>query len=192
MTLIFLVAGVVAATFEFYAAGPGVTAVASVLAFLLAGYGLATLPMSWLSVAGVLVGMLLYTWDFQRNQLSWRSVVGTVVLLVSGMTLTAARPQFAPTWWIVLVVVAGAALFYGIGLTSIVRSRFSITAISRGYLIGRSGTAEATFDPDGFVMVDGGRWPGRADLRENIAAGTPVEVTGVDGVVLEVSSIQTA
>lgn len=191
-TLFFLVAGIIAATFEFYAAGPGVTAAASVVAFLVAGYGLATLPMSWPSVGGVVAGMFLYTWDFQRNQLSWRSAVGTVVLLAGGMTFTAARPQFAPMWWIVVAIVAGAALFYGVGLTSIVRSRFSIASISREYLVGRSGAAETAFDPDGIVVVDDGRWRGRTDSGESIAAGTAVAVTGVDGVVLEVASIRGA
>ncbi len=185
-TFFFLVAAIAAATFEFYAAGVGVSAAASVLAFLLAGYGLATLPISWPSVGAVVAGLLLYTWDFQRNRLGWRSIVGTISLAAGGLTLTAARPQLAPTWWIVLVVVAGAALFYGVALTTIVRSRFSTTTIGREYLIGRNGTAETAFDPNGVVVVDEARWRATAHREAGIESGDSVEVISVDGIVLEV------
>ena len=189
VTLFLLVAAIAAATFEFYAAGPGMAAAASVLAFALAGYGLATLPMSWPSVGAVVAGLLLYTWDFQLTRLGWRSVVGTVALVGGGLTFTSARPQFAPTWWMVLVIAAGAALFYGIALTSIVRSRFSVVAIDRGYLVGRRGTAETTLDPDGTIIVDGARWHGRARTASGVAIGDVIEVVGAEAVVLDVESV---
>lgn len=183
----FLVAAVAAATFEFYAAGAGVAAVASVVSFILAGYGLATLPVSWPSVAVTVVGLLLYTWDFQRNRLGWRSIAGTVALIVGGLTFTSARPQMAPSWWMVLVVVAGMALFYGVALTTIVRSRFSTTTIGREHLIGKTGIAETSFDPEGIVVVDEARWRGRSHREAGIEAGDDVEVTGVDGIVLDIA-----
>lgn len=186
-TFFFLVAAIAAATFEFYAAGVGVSAAAAVLAFLLAGYGLATLPISWASVGAVVAGLLLYTWDFQRNRLGWRSIVGTISLAAGGLTLTAARPQLAPTWWIVVVVVAGTALFYGVALTTIVRSRFSTITIGREHLIGRIGTAESAFGPNGIVVVDEARWRGAAHREAGIEVGDAVEVIGVDGIVLEVA-----
>lgn len=185
-TFFFLVAAIAAATFEFYAAGVGVSAAASVLAFLLAGYGLATLPISWPSVGAVVVGLLLYTWDFQRNRLGWWSFLGTVLLIVGGLTITDARPQMAPVWWIVMVVVAGVALFYGVALTTIVRSRFSTATIGREYLIGKLGRAETAIEPEGIVVVDEARWRGRAHREAGIRPGDDVEVTGVDGIVLDV------
>ena len=183
----FLVAAIAAATFEFYAAGAGVAAVASVLSFVLAGYGLTTLPISWPSVVVVVAGLFLYTWDFQRNRLGWRSILGTVALVAGGLTFTSARPQMAPTWWVVLVVVAGMALFYGVALTTIVRSRFSTTTIGRESLIGRTGTAETSFDPEGILVVDEARWRGRSHREAGIQAGDKVEVTGVDGIVLDIA-----
>jgi membrane-bound ClpP family serine protease len=185
----FLVAAMAAATFEFYAAGAGVAAAASVVAFILAGYGLATLPISWPSVAATVAGSFLYTWDFQRNRLGWRSIAGTAALVAGGLTFTSARPQMAPTWWVVLVVVVGMALFYGVALTTIVRSRFSTTTIGRENLVGRTGTAETSFDPDGIVVVDEARWRGRSHREAGIQAGDEVEVTGVDGIVLDVAPV---
>jgi membrane-bound serine protease (ClpP class) len=185
-TYFFLIAAIAAATFEFYAAGVGVSAVASVLAFLLAGYGLATLPISWPSAGAVVAGLVLFTWDFQRNRLGWRSFLGTVFLIVGGLTFTTGRPQMAPTWWIVLIVVVGAVLFYGVALTTIVRSRFSTTTIGREYLIGKRGSAETALDPEGIVVVDEARWRGRSHREAAIEAGDDVAVVGVDGIVLDV------
>jgi len=180
----FLVAAIAAATFEFYAAGPGITAAIAVIAFVLAGYGLATLPTFWPGVAAVIAGLVFYTWDFQRNRISWRSLVGTLLLIGGGLAFTDARPQFGPVWWIVLVVIAGTALFYGVALTTIVKSRFSTPTIGRDHLIGRTGIADEELSPDGVVLVDGARWRARSHREAGIGSGDRIEVQGIDGVVL--------
>ena len=146
---------------------------------------MATLPISWPSVGAVVVGLLLYTWDFQRNRLGWRSILGTVFLVLGGLTITMARPQMAPTWWIVLVVVAGAALFYGVALTTIVRSRFSTTTIGREYLIGQEGKAESAFGPNG-SWLSTRQAGGRRLTARRVSRRVTVEIIGVDGIVLEV------
>jgi len=180
----FLVVAIAAATFEFYAAGPGVTAAIAVIAFVLAGYGLATLPTFWPGVVSVVVGLIFYTWDFQRNRISWRSLAGTFLLVGGGLSFTNARPQFAPSWWIVLIIVAGTALFYAAALTTIVRSRFSTPTIGRDHLIGRIGVADEALSPDGVVLVDGARWRARSHREAGIGSGDSIEVQGIDGVVL--------
>jgi membrane-bound serine protease (ClpP class) len=180
----FLIVAIAAATFEFYAAGPGITAAIAVIAFVLAGYGMATLPTFWPGVAATLGGLLLYTWDFQHHRFSWRSIAGTLLLIGGGLAFTDARPQFAPSWWIVLVVVAGTALFYAVALTTIVRSRFATPTIGREQLIGRTGVADEALSPDGVVLVDGARWRARSHREAGIGPGDAIEVQGIDGVVL--------
>lgn len=182
----FLIVGIATATFEFYAAGVGVTAVVAVIALFLSGYGLATLPISWPSVAAVLLGLLLYTADFQRNTLGWRSMLGTVLLIVGGLTFTDAQPQFGPIWWVVLLIVTATALFYGFALTTVVRARFSTRTIGREHLIGLHGVAATDLTPTGIVTVQGARWRGRTQRAAGVKAGDPIEVEGVTGIELEV------
>ena len=188
----FLAIGIVAAVFEFYAAGVGITAAVSVLALFLAGYGMATLPMRWLAVAAVLAGFMLQTWAFQRGRWGWRSIVGTVLILAGGFTFTDARPQFGPSWWVVLLVVAGVIAFYAVALPTIVRSRFSTDTIGRDHLVGSLGSAESDFDPDGVVVVEGARWRAHSHREAGIRAGDDVEVLEVKGIVLEVGPVSTS
>ncbi len=182
----FLLAGIAVATFEFYAAGAGVAAAVGALSLFLAGYGWATLPMNWVAVGVALVGLLLYTWDFQQQRLGWRSVVGTIALVAGGLFYTQAGPQYRPAWWGVVLTVVGIALFYGFALTTVVRARFSTLTIGREYLIGKLGTAETDFDPEGVVVVDGARWRARSHRAAGLRPGDPIQVREVSGILLEV------
>lgn len=182
----FLLAGIAVATFEFYAAGAGVAAAVAALSLFLAGYGWATLPMNWWAVVLAIVGLLLYTWDFQQNRLGLGSIAGTGALLIGGLFYTNAAPQYTPAWWGVLITVIGIALFYGFALTTVVRSRFSTLTIGREYLVGKIGTAETDFDPEGVVVVDGARWRARSHRAAGLGPGDPIQVMEVNGILLEV------
>lgn len=185
----FLVLGLALVVFEFYAAGPGVAAAAGGALLLLAGYGLASLPIRWPAFAGVVAGILLYAADFQRNDLGWRSLAGTAALTAGGLLLVDGGSQLPTSWWVILVVVAFAALFFGFGLTTVVRARFSTQTIGREHLIGRMGVAESGMEPEGMVLVDGAQWRARSTRASGIEAGDRVVVTAVEGVVLEVERV---
>lgn len=185
----FLVVGLSLVVFEFYAAGPGAAAVVAVICLLLAGYGIAVLPVRLWAVALVPAGLALYTVDFQRNDLGWKSVLGTGALTAAGLFFTDAAPQMVQTWWIVVLVVIGTGLWFGFALTTVVRSRFATQTIGRGHLIGRKGTADTAISPDGTVLVEGARWRARSTRLSGIEAGDRVEVTAVEGTVLEVEPV---
>jgi membrane-bound ClpP family serine protease len=186
---LFLVVGLALAVFEFYAAGVGVMAAVAVLALLVGGYGVVALPVRWWAVGLTLVGLGLYTADFQRHDLGWRSILGTAALLAGGLWFVDAAPQFGINWWAVLGVVAGAALFFGVGMTAVVRSRFSTATIGRDHLIGRLGAAATDFDPTGVVDLDGARWQATSRRAAGIEEGDGVEVIAVSGIVLEVEPV---
>ncbi len=182
----FLMVGFSLVAFEFYAVGPGAAAAVGVVSLLLGGYGISVLPVRWWAVALVPVGLLLYTIDFQRNDLGWKSLLGTGALTSAGLFFTDAAPQIVQTWWIVLIIVLGTALWFGFALTTIVRSRFSTQTIGRDHLVGRIGTANTAIAPDGTVVVDGAKWQARSTRVSGIEAGDRVEVVAVEGVLLEV------
>jgi membrane-bound serine protease (ClpP class) len=185
----FLLAGLAAAAFEFYAAGAGVAAGVALLSLFLAGYGLATLPMNWLAVTAAVVGLGLYTWDFQRHELGVRSIAGTVLMLWGGVAFTNGAPQFGTSLVGVGLTVVGIMLFYLFAMTTIVRSRFGTPTIGREHLVGMTGIVESQLHPDGVVMIDGAKWRARAPRAAAVERGTPIEVLGVEGITLQVAPL---
>lgn len=182
----FLVMGLALVAFEFYAAGPGLAAAVAAVCLLLSGYGIALLPVDWISVGAVLAGIALYVVEFQRNDLGWKSILGTVLLTIGGLRFVDGAPQMSSTWWVVALVVLGAVLFFGFALTTVVRARFSTQTIGREHLVGRVGKAAGPIAPEGIVIVDGAEWRARSARASGIAAGDEVRVASVQGVVLEV------
>ena len=186
---LFVVGGVAFAAFEFYAAGAGLMAAAAVLSLLIGGYGFSALPLRWWAVVATFVGLGLYIVDFQRSDLGWKSLLGTALLISGGVWLTDGAPQISPTWWAVVLVVIGTALFFGVGMTAVVRARFSTRTIGREGLVGRRGRAEGPLSPEGVVDLDGARWKARSHRAAAIAEGDRVEVRAIDGIVLEVEPV---
>lgn len=183
----FLLAGLAVAAFEFYAAGAGVAASVAVLSLFLAGYGFATLPINWFAVVAAVLGLGLYTWDFQRHELGFRSIVGTILMLWGGLTFTRGSPQFGTNWWAVVLTVVGVMLFYLFAMTTIVRSRFGTPTIGREYLVGTKGVADSRLEPDGVVSIAGAKWRARAHRAAGIEPGSEIEVLAVEGITLQVA-----
>lgn len=183
----FLLAGLAAAAFEFYAAGAGIAAAVAALSLFLAGYGFATLPMNWWAVAAAVIGIGFYTWDFQRHELGIRSMLGTVLMVWGGLAFVGGPTQIGTSFWAVTLTVAGVILFYLFAMTTIVRSRFGTPTIGREHLVGATGVADSPLDPDGVVVIDGAKWRARAHRAAGVASGQEVEVLSVEGMTLQVA-----
>jgi membrane-bound serine protease (ClpP class) len=183
----FLLTGLAVAAFEFYAAGAGVAAAVAALSLFLAGYGFASLPMNWWAAVAAVLGIGLYTWDFQRHELGIRSIVGTILMLWGGIAFVAGPSQIATSFWAVLLTVIGIMLFYLFAMTTIVRSRFGTPTIGREHLIGAVGVAESALDPDGVVVIEGAKWRARAHRATAVEPGAEIEVLSVEGITLQVA-----
>jgi membrane-bound serine protease (ClpP class) len=180
----FLVFGLALIVFEFYAAGPGIVAAIAATMLLLAGHGMATLPVWWPAVGAVVLAVVLYVIEFQRNDLGWKSVLGTLLLGFAGFRFVGGDETLTPSWWTVVLIVLATAAFFGIALTTVARTRFATQTIGRDHLIGRTGTALGPLDPEGLVDLDGARWKARATRAADIGDGDSVTVVAVRGVVL--------
>ena len=182
----FLVAGLTVAAFEFYAIGPGIAAGTAAVSLVLAGYGLAVLPVRWWAVALATLSVLLMAWSYQRGGIFLFTTVGIVGLAVAGFTFTDAAPQISPSIPGVLLTIGSAAFFFLLAMPTVARSRFSTQTIGREGLIGRVGQAVTALTPDGEVDIDGAVWRATSHREAGIAPGDPIEVIGVEGWYLEV------
>lgn len=182
----FLVIGLTVAVFEFYALGPGIAAAVGAISLVLGGWGLVTLPTNWWAVALLLAAFVALVGAHQLGGIFVLNVVGAVALQLAGMFLIDGGGQIDPRWWLILPSVLGALFFFLLAMPTVQRARLSTETIGRGSLIGEVGVALVGFDPDGLVEVRGARWRGTAHREAGIEQGDPIEVTGVDGLYLEV------
>ncbi len=182
----FLVAGLTIAAFEFYAIGPGIAAGTAAVSLVLAGYGLAVLPVRWWAVITVVLSVLLMAWSYQRGGIFLFTVLGLLGLTVAGFFFTDAAPQIAPGIPGVLLTIGSAAFFFLLAMPTVARARFSTQTIGREGLIGRVGAAVTALTPDGEVDIDGAVWRATSHREAGISPGDPIEVIGVEGWFLEV------
>lgn len=182
----FLVAGLTVAAFEFYAIGPGIAAGTAAVSLVLAGYGLAVLPVRWWAVVMVVLSVLLMSWSYQRGGIVLFTSLGILGLAVAGFMFTDAAPQIRPGIPGVLLTIGSAAFFFLLAMPTVARSRFSTQTIGRESLIGRTGSAVTALTPDGEVDIGGAVWRATSHREAGIEPGDAVEVVGVDGWFLEV------
>ena len=184
----FLVVGLTILVFEFYALGPGVAAGVAGVSLLLIGSGLTVLPTRWWAVGLILVGWLLLTWAHQRGRSVVGTGLGTAAMFLGGLWMIDGQGQIDPRWWFIMLSVLAVLFFYLLAMPTVQRARLSTMTIGRQGLIGMRGTAVSTFTPDGTVEVGGARWRATAHREAGITPGASVEVTGIDGLYLEVSA----
>ncbi len=182
----FLVVGLSLVSFEFYALGPGVAAAVAALSLWLAGWGIVNLPIRPWAVLLAIAGWVLLTTAHQRGGILVLTLVGAGVLQVSGQFYVEGSGQIDPRWWLVLPSVLAALFFFLLAMPTVQRARLSTNTIGRESLVGRTGSAVGSFDPEGTVEVGGARWRATAHREAGLVDGSPVVVTGVDGLFLEV------
>ncbi len=182
----FLVVGLSMVTFEFYALGPGVAAGVAALSLWLASWGIVNLPVRAWALAVAVVGWVLLTTAYQRGGVLALTLIGAVFLEVGGLFYVDGSGQIDPRWHLVLLSVLAALFFFLLAMPTVQRSRLSTQTIGRDSLVNLTGVAVSEFDPDGVVEVGGARWRATAHREAGLEEGSPVVVSGVDGLFLEV------
>jgi membrane-bound serine protease (ClpP class) len=181
-----IVVGLALIVFEFYTASIGLAGLVGALCLVGAFVGFSHLPVHWWALALLFLSMFGFAVDVQAGGLGVWTGIGTVSLVTGSWFLYGGPAQLRPAWWVFLVVIGGAMLFMLGGMTAMIRARFSTPTVGREGMIGEDGTAEVAVDPEGVVLIRGSRWRARTNRATPIAAGSPVKVVAVEGLVLEV------
>jgi membrane-bound serine protease (ClpP class) len=178
-----LLSAVALAMFEFFTAGVGVAAATAALIGAVAGYGLGALPTRPGAVALLLFAMFGFAVDVQSGAPRAWTVIGGAAGVAGSLLLY--RGQTV-SWWVLVVMGILVLLFMLGGMPAMIRTRFSTPTIGRQSMVGAMGVALTGVDPDGTVTVHGAPWAARTHRATPIAAGHPVRVTGIEGLVLQV------
>ena len=182
---LFFVLGMGLILFELYTAGVGVAGVIAAGLFVFGCYGLAVLPARGWAVGLLVLSMVAFAVDVQTGVPRFWTAVGFVSFAVGTLFLYDG-PELS--WITLLGTFLALAVAVLAGMPAMVRTRFSTPTIGREWMIGEEGEAVTAVDPDGTVKVRNAPWRARTNRATPLAAGDPVVVVGLDGLVLEVES----
>ncbi len=180
VAFLLLVLGAIAVYTELVNPGVGVFAGIGVVLLLGALIGFFSLPVRWISVAGLLFAFVLILLDVYVPSHGALTVIGISVLLVSSLTLidTNQAPNTFVALWAILMVVVLTALFAAASIWIVFHTRKRPIAGGQEGLIGKLAEVRKRLDPDGMVFVDGALWRAISEDGE-VDAGEWVRVTAV-------------
>ncbi len=186
---LFVLIGMSLFVFEFFTGGIGIAAGVGLMAFVLGVSGLGNLPTRPIGVVLLLLAMFGFSVDIQAGTPRFWTAVGASSL-VFGSLLLYDGPR-VPIYWIAIMTVL-VVLFMVNGMPTMVRTRFATPTIGRESMVGALGQAKDPVSPEGVVTINGAPWRARTNRATPIAAGDPVRVVAIDGLLLEVEPLEGA
>lgn len=186
-----LIVGLYALMLEFYNPGLFIPAVTGLICILLGAYGLQLLPVNYVGVALLGVGVALMIAEVVSPTIGVLGIGGVIAFVLGSMMMFDSEVpgyQLPITIIVSFAVTTGMAIFFIVGMA--VRARAQKVVSGMEAMIGRHATVTQTFIPhenefQGQVWAFGESW--RARSRSTCSEGDDVRVDGIDGLVLEVS-----
>ncbi len=172
---------------ELYTAGVGIAGVTGAASGILALYGLAVLPTNGYAIALIVFAFFAFAIDVQTGVPRLWTAIGTACVVAGTLTL---YDGVSMSWVPMLGGLVGLMLGVLGGLPPLIRSRFSTPTIGREWMIGMRGEAVEALHPFGVVRIAESLWRARTFRASPIPPGGEVEVTGIDGLLLEVSPVE--
>jgi membrane-bound serine protease (ClpP class) len=173
--------------FEWFQPGFGVAGIAGVVVALLAVYSLVVLPTSWLALAALCGGLLLFTVDTAAGGLGLGTLTATALTAVGSFWLFNSPSELLRlNPWLAAAGVLWCLVYYVVILTVVLRSQRAVPEGGEA-LVGSRGVVRSMLNPGGIVVVDGAIW--RANLTADglLESGQRVTVAAVEGGVLQVT-----
>jgi membrane-bound serine protease (ClpP class) len=155
------------------------------ISLLLALYALSVLPVRFAGVALILLGIALLIAEIKVTSYGLLTVGGVGALVLGSLILFRSAE---PALRVSRSLIAAVAFFFlavtGLLLTLSVRHLRHRVQTGREAMIGPRAVARTALAPDGKVFVAGEWWNAHAEGA--VAAGTQVEIVGIDGMTLHV------
>jgi membrane-bound serine protease (ClpP class) len=180
-----MMAGILGLYIEFTHPGVIFPGVAGGICLLLALTAMQVLPVNYGALALIALGVALLVAEAFLPTFGVVGVGGAVAFLLGSLFLfDGAGEELEVARTLIFGAVAGLGLFTMIVGVLIARRRRVPARLGVEGMIGAIGMARDRLAPQGTVLVHGEYWT--AETEQTIDPGTPVEVTGIDGLRLRV------
>lgn len=185
VTALLLTLGMLGLYFELMNPGAILPGVVGAIALILGLYGLSVLPFSFAGLALILLAVVLFVAEIKVTSYGLLTV-GGVVSLVFGMLLLfkTAEPALRVSLEVIVGLAAFAAVVVAVVVLLVVRARRNPVRTGSEGLLHQPGRAVSELAPRGKVFVHGEIWHAVSDSP--VAAGQPVEIIAVEGMLLRV------
>ena len=161
---------------------PGVV---GAICLILGFYAMSILPINYAGVALVLLALILFIVETQVPSFGLLTTGGAIALVLgSVMLFKDMDPSFAIDLRWVVAFALGIVAVVAVLTTKTLMVRRSRVTTGREGLVTERGVARTELAPRGKIFVHGEIWT--AEAASPVAAGTPVEVVSVDGMLLHV------
>lgn len=183
-----LLVGLYGLMFEGFNPGVLFPGVIGGICLLLALYALQLLPVNYVGLALIVLGVGLMAAEFAMPSFGSLGIGGVVALVAGSLLLfDADTPELAVSRQVIVgIAVASAAAFMGlVRLAARARKRPVVTGIQE--LVGQVAVALADFDGRGQVRIRGEIW--QATSTVPVRRGQSVRVLALDGLVLDVAPL---
>lgn len=180
--------GMVGLIAELYNPGAILPGVVGAISLILAFYSLQSLPVNYAGVLLLILGLVFLILEATVTSFGLLAIGGVISLVLGSLMLMREEfPFYQLSWTVILPVVLITAGFTLLVATFGVKSFRARTMTGQEGMIGLIGTAKTDLAPRGKVFVHGELWEAYSD--EPIPAGTPVQVTGIEGLMLYVKPV---
>jgi membrane-bound serine protease (ClpP class) len=184
---ILMLIGIYGLLLEFYNPGTLIPGIAGAISLLTALYAFQMLPINYVGVALILLGIALVIAELFVTSYGILGVGGAIAFIVgSVMLMDTDVPQFQLPWGLIAgvsVLSIGFALAI-VGMAIKARGRHVVSGVEE--MIGAEGTALEDFVTAGWVRVHSENW--KAVTKSAINKGQKVRVTAINGLELSVEA----
>lgn len=188
VTVLLMLAGIYGLIFEGWNPGAIVPGVVGAICLLLAAYALQLMPVNYVGLGLIVLGLALMTAEFFVPSFGALGLGGVVAFVIGAIIMFDTDvPGFGVSLWFVGVIAAlvAASILWLIGFLLRLRKR---GAVSGTELMEKDiAVAKEDFDREGYVWLEGEQWQARS--RYPVSEGQKLRVLHVDGLVLEVEPL---
>jgi membrane-bound serine protease (ClpP class) len=182
ISLLFL-AGIIGIGFEIFHPGIVLPGALGAVSLLTALFGFSVLPISWVGLALILLGVALLVIDAHVTSHGALTVSGLISLTVGMLMLFHNAPApYHTSVWLTLAVTVPLGLFWALAMSKAIAVRRRPPIVGPNRVVGE----EAVVRSPGQVLVAGELWQAHRADGSDLVPGDHVQVEAVDGLQLTV------
>ena len=158
------------------------------ISLILAFFAFQSLPINWAGLLLILFGLALLVVEIKVASHGVLTIGGAVAMLLGSLMLYDAPETggLRVSWFVIIPTVGATAGMVIFAVSAGLKALYRTPSTGAAGMVGQVGVVKVPLDPEGQVLIEGELW--RAVATDGpVAAGEPVEVAAMEGLLLTVT-----